>query len=257
MAKWRSGSIFIILRILVWGNCVSLVRWSSSWIAGFSSICEPTSVISVRDSTVSAILNMKLAGKVGWFQSTRSWKEACRRALRRRAKGRTNQVHGWSTTKSFNLFHNFRSKCVLLSELYNSVYESWVWPECNCDRKIIHHSNSELNWHVSFNLKEEYRRVFSIEYLTIMGQTLKEGINQGFWRLHVIRRAFSWSVPVFSEVVSFCNNTFFVGVASVVNGFYHLRPKEYWHKLSTRVSYVMCRILVILIKKHDLISSDS
>ena len=153
LAKWRSGSIFIILRILVWGNCVSLVRWSSSWIAGFSSICEPTSVISVRDSTVSAILNMKLAGKVGWFQSTRSWKEACRRALRRRAKGRTNQVHGWSTTKSFNLFHNFRSKCVLLSELYNSVYESWVWPECNCDRKIIHHSNSELNWHVSFNLK--------------------------------------------------------------------------------------------------------
>lgn len=56
-----------------------------------------------------------------------------------------------------------------------------------------------------------------------MGQTLKEGVNQGFWRLHVIRRAFSWSVPVFSEVASFCNNTFFFGVASVVNGFYHLR----------------------------------
>ena len=29
----------------------------------------------------------------------------------------------------------------------------------------------------------------------------------------------------FSELVSFCNNTFFFGVASVVNGFYHLRRK--------------------------------
>ena len=69
LAKCRSGSIFIILRIRVCGKCVSLARWSSSCTTEFSSFCELISVLSAAIS--SAILNLRLAGKIRTrFQST-------------------------------------------------------------------------------------------------------------------------------------------------------------------------------------------
>ena len=56
LAKCKSGSIFIILRTRVCGNCVNRPTEASSF-------CGFPSVESTACSTSSAILNLKLAGK--------------------------------------------------------------------------------------------------------------------------------------------------------------------------------------------------
>ena len=56
LAKCKSGSIFIILRTRVCGNCVNRPTVASSF-------CVFPSVESTACSTSSAILNLKLAGK--------------------------------------------------------------------------------------------------------------------------------------------------------------------------------------------------
>ena len=56
LAKCKSGSIFIILRTRVCGNCVNRPTEASSF-------CVFPSVESTACSTSSAILNLKLAGK--------------------------------------------------------------------------------------------------------------------------------------------------------------------------------------------------
>ena len=56
LAKCKSGSIFIILRTRVCGNCVNRPTEASSF-CGFPSVESPAC------STSSAILNLKLAGK--------------------------------------------------------------------------------------------------------------------------------------------------------------------------------------------------
>ena len=62
LAKCKSGSIFIILRTRVCGNCVNRPTEASSF-------CVFPSVESTACSTSSAILNLKLAGKKSRFQS--------------------------------------------------------------------------------------------------------------------------------------------------------------------------------------------